>query len=342
MSKFELLKQTFVGNLGESIPVSIWKHHPEKDRTPEGLAAEEIAFHKRFDHDLMKVSFHGRYPVVDWGCEVVYDGAISGSTTCDKCVIQEASDWEVLEPLDVNSGEFGLQIRAIELIQKYAHDKVPTMATVFDPSMVADKLSEKPLTDYMDESPEVLESVLDMITSVMVDFARATLEAGADGIFIATQHSTHASVTDDQYKRFVYPFDSKLISKLRAKTKFMVMHLHAKEEDEKIRFDKIADTPGLDALNWEDQSANLTLSEGKKRSRKTVMGGIDHNGIFRTGTPDEAEEQVLQAVREAGLKQLVIAPGCVITVDTPMENIQAVVDSIRSITPWAKEWEAYS
>ena len=342
MSKFELLKQTFLGNLGESIPVSIWKHHPEKDRTPEGLAAEEIAFHKRFDHDLMKVSFHGRYPVVDWGCEVVYDGAISGSTTCDKCVIQEASDWEVLEPLDVNSGEFGLQVRAIELIQKYAHDKVPTMATVFDPSMVADKLSEKPVTDYMDESPEVLESVLDMITSVMVDFARATLEAGADGIFIATQHSTHTSVTDDQYKRFVYPFDSKLISKLRAKTKFMVMHLHAKEEDEKIRFDKIANTPGLDALNWEDQSADLTLSEGKKRSRKTVMGGIDHNGIFRTGTPDEAEEQVLQAVREAGLKQLVIAPGCVITVDTPMENIQAVVDSIKSITPWAREWEAYS
>ncbi len=342
MSKFELLKQTFLGNLGESIPVSIWKHHPEKDRTPEGLAAEEIAFHKRFDHDLMKVSFHGRYPVVDWGCEVVYDGAISGSTTCDKCVIQEASDWEVLEPLDVNSGEFGLQVRAIELIQKYAHDKVPTMATVFDPSMVADKLSEKPVTDYMDESPEVLESVLDMITSVMVDFARATLEAGADGIFIATQHSTHASVTDDQYKRFVYPFDSKLISKLRAKTKFMVMHLHAKEEDEKIRFDKIANTPGLDALNWEDQSADLTLSEGKKLSRKTVMGGIDHNGIFRTGTPDEAEEQVLQAVREAGLKQLVIAPGCVITVDTPMENIQAVVDSIKSITPWAREWEAYS
>ncbi|MHA2601406.1 MAG: uroporphyrinogen decarboxylase family protein [Candidatus Thorarchaeota archaeon SMTZ1-83] len=342
MSKFELLKQTFLGNLGESIPVSIWKHHPEKDRTPEGLAAEEIAFHKRFDHDLMKVSFHGRYPVVDWGCEVVYDGAISGSTTCDKCVIQEASDWEVLEPLDVNSGEFGLQVRAIELIQKYAHDKVPTMATVFDPSMVADKLSEKPVTDYMDESPEVLESVLDMITSVMVDFARATLEAGADGIFIATQHSTHTSVTDDQYKRFVYPFDSKLISKLRAKTKFMVMHLHAKEEDEKIRFDKIANTPGLDALNWEDQSADLTLSEGKKLSRKTVMGGIDHNGIFRTGTPDEAEEQVLQAVREAGLKQLVIAPGCVITVDTPMENIQAVVDSIKSITPWAREWEAYS
>jgi uroporphyrinogen decarboxylase len=342
MSKFNLLKQTFLGNLGESIPISIWKHHPEKDRTPEGLAAEEIAFHRQFDHDLLKVSFHGRYPVVDWGCEVVYDGAISGSTTCERCVVQEASDWEVLEPLDVNSGELGQQVRAIELIQKYAHDKVPTMATVFDPSMVADKLSEIPLTDYMDENPDVLETVLEMITNVMIDFARATLEAGADGIFIATQHSTHSSVTDDQYKKFVFPFDSKLISKLQGKAKFLVMHLHAREENEKIRFEKISNMPGLDALNWEDQSADLTLSDGKKLSRKTVMGGIDHNGVFRTGTSDEAEEQVLEAVREAGLRRLVVAPGCVITVDTPMENIETVVKSIRSITPWAKEWEDFA
>lgn len=280
--------------------------------------------------------------MVDWGCEVIYDGAISGSTTCDRCVVQNASDWEVLEPLDVNSGEFGQQVRAIELIKDYAHDKVPTMATVFDPPMVADKLSEKPLTEFMDKSPDVLETVLEMITNVMIDFARATLEAGADGIFIATQHSTHASVTDDQYRQFVYPFDSRLISRLRGKAKFMVMHLHAREEHEKIRFDKIANTPGLDALNWEDQSADLTLSAGKKRCRKTVMGGIDHNGIFRTGTPEEAEEQVLKAARNAGLKRLVIAPGCVITIDTPMENIESAVNSIRSITPWGKEWEEFA
>ncbi|MFX1441142.1 MAG: uroporphyrinogen decarboxylase family protein, partial [Promethearchaeota archaeon] len=200
----------------------------------------------------------------------------------------------------------------------------------------------RPLTDYMDESPEVLETVLEMITNVMIDFARATLEAGADGLFIATQHSTHTSVTDAQYKKFVYPFDSRLIAKLRGKAKFMVMHLHAREENEQIRFEKIANTPGIDALNWEDQSADLTLSDGKKQSRKAVMGGIDHNGIFRTGDSEEAEGQVLQAIHEAGLKRLIVAPGCVVTVDTPMENIQAVVDTVHSITPWAKEWEAFA
>lgn len=342
MSKFQLLKQTLLGNLEERIPISIWKHHPELDRTPEGLAEEEITFHREFNHDLMKISFHGRYPVVDWGCVAIYDGAISGSTTCQSCIVQESSDWETLEPLDVNDGEFGKQIRAIELIRKYSQDKVPTMATIFDAPMVADKLSEKSLTHYMENNPVVMESVLEMINSVMIDFGKAALEAGADGLFIASQHSTHSVVSDEQYKKYVYPYDFKMIESLRGKASFIILHLHAREEKEDIRFEKIANTPGVDGINWEDQSASLNLKQGKKLTRKAVFGGIDHNGVFRSGSTDEAKNQVLDTLRESGLRRTVVAPGCVITVDTPQENIQSVVDAVRSIEPWAKEWEAYS
>jgi len=342
MSKFELLKQTFLGTLDERVPISLWKHHPEKDRHPESLAAEEIKFHQEYDHDLLKISFHGRYPVVDWGCEAIYDGALSGSTTCRNCAITQRSDWETLEPLDVNDGEFGRQVHAVELIHKYAQDKVPTMATVFGPPMVADKLCGNDFVDYLRDSPDVMEQALEIITNVMIEFGRATIEAGADGVFLASQHSTRASISDEHYERFIYPFEKKLISTLKSKAKFIIMHLHAREENEEIRFSKIANTPGLTGINWEDQSANLSLADGKKRARKVVLGGIDHNGVFRTGSVDEAREQVLTAVREAGLKRLIVAPGCVITVDTPPENIKAVADSIREIKPWSEEWEGHA
>ncbi|MFX1482574.1 MAG: uroporphyrinogen decarboxylase family protein [Promethearchaeota archaeon] len=330
MSKFELLKDTLLGNLGEQLPLSLWKHHPEVDRTPEGLAEAEIAFHKLIDHDLLKISFFGHYPCIDFGCTAVYDGAVTGSTTLTSAAINEMSDWETLEPLDVNAGEFGNQIRAVGLIHRYAQDKVPTMATVFDPAMVADKISDKNLTKYADEHPDVLKSALDLITDTMIDFARATLDAGADGIFLASQHSTESSVTDEQYNEFVYPYDLKLISRLRNKTNFIIMHLHAREDNEEIRFDKIAKTPGIDGINWEDQTSALSLSQGKKRFRGAVFGGIDHNGIFRTGTPEEVQEQVLKAVEKAGPKRLVVAPGCVVTTDTPQENLLAVRDAVRA------------
>ena len=342
MSKFELINETLLGNLDERLPISVWMHHPEKDRTAEGLATAEIDFHKKFDHDLLKISFHGRYPVVDWGCSVYYDGSNSGSTTCEKCAIETASDWETIEPLDVNTGEFGEQIRAVELIKEYSQDKVPIMATIFDAPMVADKLCDSGFIDYIESEPDIMRGVLDLITDVMIDFGRAAIEAGSDGLFLASQHSTFSAVTDEQYKEFVYPYDLKLISKLRSKANFIIMHLHAREENEHIRFDKIAKVPGLHAINWEDQSSSLSLSQGKKQSRKTVLGGIDHNDIFRTGSPDEAEDQVLNAIREAGLKKLIVAPGCVITQDTPTENIEKVVETVKGIRPWHKEWEDYS
>jgi uroporphyrinogen decarboxylase len=333
MSKYELLKDTFLGNLGERIPISLWKHHPVVDRTPEGLATAEIEFHKKMDQDLLKISFFGHYPCIDFGCTAEYDGAITGSTVTTSYPIKDSTDWETLEPVDVNAGEFGNQVRAVELIQRYAHGNVPTMATIFDPPMVADRLCGRELSKYADETPVILKSALDLICDVMIDFARATLEAGADGLFLASQHSTKSSISDEHYNNFVYPYHLRMISKLRSKTKFIIMHLHAREENEEIRFDTIARTPGLDGINWEDQSSSLSLKDGKKRSRKTVLGAIDYNGIFRTGSPEEAKEQVLRAVNEAGFEHLIVAPGCVITVDTPQENIVAVRDAIRSINP---------
>jgi len=337
MSKYDLLEETFLGNLGEQIPISLWKHHPETDRTPEGLAQAEIEFHKLLDHDLLKISFFGHFPCIDFGCTAVYDGATTGSTTLTSAAINDVSDWETLEPVDVNSGELGNQIRAVGLIQKYAHGVVPTMSTVFDPAMVADKISDKNFTKYADTHPEILKGALDIITEVMIDFARATIDAGADGIFLASQQSTFSSVTDFQYKEFVYPYNQKFISRLRGKAKFIVLHLHAREDNEKIRFDKIAKTPGVDGVNWEDQSSALSLKEGKKRFKGAVLGGIDHNGVFRTKSPDDAKKQVLSAIEKAGSDRLIIAPGCVITVDTPQENILAVRDAVRSIDPYEFE-----
>ncbi len=329
MSKFELIKQAFLGNVDERVPFSLWKHHPYDDRTPEGLAAAEIDFHKKWDHDIMKVSFHGRYPVVDWGCVAVYDGALSGSTTCVSCAIEDIHDWETLEEVDVNDGEFGKQIHAIELIHRYSHGVVPVLATIFDAPMVASKLCAGELLTYLDTNAEVMHSALEMITRVMIEFGKATLDAGADGVFIASQHSTESAVTDKQYTEFILPFDQQLISRLRGRSQFIVMHLHAKEKGERLRFKEISRTPGLDAINWEDQTAWPSLAEGKHLSRKTVFGGIDHNGVLRSGSPDDVFSQVQDAIASAGAPQLVVAPGCVITVDTPDENIQAAVNAVR-------------
>ncbi len=341
MTRFELVREALLGELPEHIPLSLWQHHPERDRTAEGLATAEIDLHRRFQHDLLKISFHGRYPVVDWGCEAVYEGAVSGSTVCKSCRVRDVSDWETIEPVDVNAGEFGEQVRAVEMIHRYAQDTVPTMATIFDPTMVADKLCQGPLVDYLKSHPDLMERALEVITTVMTEFALATLDAGADGLFIASQHSTDRSISSELYERFVLPSQLKLISRVRHRSDFIVVHLHAHEPGERVRLDKISRVPGVSAINWEDQRATPSLREAKQQMHLAVLGGIDHTGILRNGSKEEIEEQLLSVLRETGLRRLIVAPGCVIFQDTPEDNIRTVVDTVRSIDPWSEDWEAY-
>ncbi|MHA1962197.1 MAG: hypothetical protein ACW99U_18485 [Candidatus Thorarchaeota archaeon] len=47
--------------------------------------------------------------------------------------------------------------------------------------------------------------------------------------------------------------------------------------------------------------------------------------------------QIQKTAQDASLQGLVFAPGCVITVDTPQENIAAVANAVRSLDPFEFE-----
>src|SRR5439155_22779049 len=51
-------------------PVAFWRHVPEVDHTARGLADAMLAFHRRWDLDLIKVMSSGVYCLEDWGLEV--------------------------------------------------------------------------------------------------------------------------------------------------------------------------------------------------------------------------------------------------------------------------------
>src|SRR5204862_7149936 len=69
-------------------PVAFWRHVPDVDHTARGLADAMLAFHRRWDLDLIKVMSSGVYCVEDWGCDVAYQGAVNGATVCTRHAVQ--------------------------------------------------------------------------------------------------------------------------------------------------------------------------------------------------------------------------------------------------------------
>ena len=103
-------------------PVAFWRHVPEVDHTAAGLAEAMLAFHRRWDLDLIKVMSSGVYCVEDWGCRVAYTGSPNGAKQCTEHAVRATADWARIAPLDPGAGALGRELEAVRLIAGGRHD----------------------------------------------------------------------------------------------------------------------------------------------------------------------------------------------------------------------------
>jgi uroporphyrinogen decarboxylase len=62
----------------------------------------------------------------------------------------------------------------------------------------------------------------------------------------------------------------------------------------------------------------------------TVMGNIDPVDVMLHGTPSEVEEMCVELIQKCGPGgRFVLGPGCTLGLDTPVENIQAMINSVH-------------
>ncbi|MFX1255207.1 MAG: uroporphyrinogen decarboxylase family protein [Promethearchaeota archaeon] len=321
--KFELIYNAFKNKASDMKPVSLWKHFPQEDRTPDGLAKATIQFHDKFPGDLIKISPHGRYCVVDWGCEVDMEfDPISGSTSCKTCCITTTEDWETIEEVDPQEGEFGKQLQALKAINQVYEGKVPMMMTVFSPFMTASKMDPNILQSIVD-APETVLGGLKEISKTMTEFAKNSIEAGANGLFIATQHSRKDVLSLEQLEQFEIGPIGRLMS-LVTKKEFTVLHIHGLN----IYFKELGAKLRPDAINWHDQQTPPTLQNAPKEFSGGLLGGIDAEETLRTATAGDVRKHILEVLENTS-NQHILAPGCVIPIDVPEENIEAVLTTVR-------------
>ncbi len=318
MDKLDLILKTFSGSNNEKILYSFWKHFPEIDRNPEELAYAHVEYYEKFKFDLMKISPHGRYAVIDFGCELDdYYDPISGSSTCKNTIVKNISDWEKLEPIDVNTGEFGKQIKTVEIIQKKVENTLPKMMTIFSPLMVASKLDGN-LEKNCFLHPNIILDAIRLLEKVMTEFALSSIDAGCEGLFIASQHLRKEKNLLEwaQIERFELNIIKSMINKLKKKTDFTVFHLHGQD----VFFESVAKNLPVDAINWHDKTTWPSIVEASDISSKGLLAGLDEKGVLMKGEKDsiiQSTNHSLEDINKTG-NRTILSPGCVIP--TPVED----------------------
>jgi uroporphyrinogen decarboxylase len=318
LSHTERMRVVMAGKKPDRVPVALWRHFPVDDQDPITLANSIVAFQREFEFDLVKVTPASSFCLRDWGAEDIWEGNPEGTRRYSKRVIKKPGDWERLAVNDPRRGFLGAQIKCLAEIRRQLGADVPILQTIFNPLAQARNLvGAKELVEHMRRWPDALEAGLERIQRTTAKFVEASMAAGADGIFLATQHASYNILSEDEYLRWGKPRDVALLEAARGAW-INMLHLHG----EAVMFETMADLP-VQIINWHDRESGPSLAEGFKRSGKTVCGGWRQWETMGYGDPKKVAAEARDAITQMSGRNLLLGTGCVTPIIAPRANLLA-------------------
>lgn len=287
------------------------------------MADATLAFARRWQIDLVKQTPHGLYAVEDWG---VPPQAPESVGTPPEIVVpvtlERPSGWPQLPPLTPTGGALGRELEALKRVRDELDPTVPVVMTIFSPLTLAWKLVGPRLLDDLRTHSDDLRVGLKVIARTVADFGRAVLDAGADGIFFATQLATRQHLEPSDYTTFGEHFDELVLSQLRPRTDLVILHLHGTDV-----FFNLANSYPVDAVSWHDQETEPILATAMGLTGRGLVAGLDRRAFLEG--PQAIRRQTRAALDMTDGRRLILAPSCVIPVEAPAETLQAVVDEVH-------------
>jgi len=285
------------GKTPDRPPFTFWHHF--KDETQPGLkhAASTLDFARRFHLDLVKVMSDYPYP----------KGA--------------GAQWYELK---VEKSPFPEQLKALELVRDGLAGQKHFLETLFNPWNQATKISSREaVLKLMREKPQALLDALDAIARSEANHAKAALEAGASGIFLAIDNAQEGILTPAEYRKFSEPFD-RIVLAAAKDAPINTLHLHGKPY-----LDLFWKGWPAQVINYSAVETGVSLADARKKTSAVLMGGLDHRSVVKDS--DAAVTKMLQDAAAAAPKWI-CAPGCSVPDESPATDLSRLSKRLSAVS----------
>jgi uroporphyrinogen decarboxylase len=329
MNKTDRVRAVLAGRRPDRPPVSFWYHFGAERVSGQPAVDAHLSHLETFDLDFLKVMNDTGYPR-------------------DAEVVENVRDLATLRVYSPEVRQFADQLAVIGGLANRLKGQVLMTTTVFNPWAVLRGMLEPPKTrhgppvmspmqDSRDEKlSELLRAdrkavaqALQTIGQSLAGFARACIEAGADGVFLSVRDDWVDTERNGPgtYDDLVAPTD-RMILEAASAGGFNMLHACGKP----LNFDRFANYPNVHVINWADRAAGPSIAEAKDRVKSAIAAGVDNLGTLATGTPDDVRREVRDALRQAGDRPILVTPGCTYDPDAvPAGNLRAMVEAARAL-----------
>lgn len=325
MRPIERVESVLAGQQPDRPPISFWYHFPPDQAGGPAAVKAHVDHLEAFDLDFLKVMNDNGYP---------HDGRV-------ECV----EDLESIGVLRGDEAEFARQLDLIADLKRALGGRVLMATTLFNawatlrhrvrpptkvhrpPTMSgsADAPSNK-IKEFFIKDAEAVKSALRRIGTSLARFAGRCLDAGADGVFLSVRDDWLESPGGPTrlYDELVRPADMEILD-AASDGRFNLLHVCGASVD----FRSFAAYP-VHAVNWADRAVGPSISEVRDWIRPAICGGVDNLATLAEGTVQDCENEVRDALDQAGGRPILIGPGCTYDPESvPRVNLEAVCRAAR-------------
>ena len=226
---------------------------------------------------------------------------------------------EVAVPDPHKDGMLPIVLEAIKDLKERAAD-LPIICGIMAPHMLAfELLGEQEVLSMLANDPSLFKAALHKTKRFAVDYAEAAFGAGADVIALVDPLASGDFLSQQQYQEFALPFHRKICDETEKLGIPVIIHICGNT----TKILPLIGETGADGISI-DSSVDVLYAHGLLSRRSAVIGNISTTDMLLHGTEDKVRTCTAECIAE-GVDA--VAPGCGLVLQTPMNNIRAMVDT---------------
>ena len=176
------------------------------------------------------------------------------------------------------------------------------------------------------ERPDFVSEVMDLQAEAMIQIAEKLLKTDIDAFYIGDPSASASLISPQHFEDFCLPAYQKFCSHFADTDILIYIHICG---NSKPILDMMAAT-GADVIEPLDPLGGVTVADAKTRVGRQValMGGVS-TLTLNNGTAEEVRAEAIAKCRQGGATGYILAAGDMVPPETPLANLEAMVDVAR-------------
>jgi MtaA/CmuA family methyltransferase len=293
------------------------------------LAECVIRYYETFRPDAVWLSADTWVTAQAMGAAVGFVGDDQPMSGTGEPLVRSAADIDKLPAPDpASQGRWPLMLDALGRVVRAIGNEVFVVAC-FDqyPFSLACALMGLDQTMLkLADDPGLVRSLMERCAEFSVAYAHALAAVGAD--MLSGGDSPAGLIGPRLYREIALPYERQVIARIKASTDRPVS-LHICGDASPVLGDMAGS--GADVLEL-DYQVDLAEAARIVGPDVAIWGNLDPVRVLARGTPEQvrqATRDVLRTMRAEQQRRFVVSSGCTLAVETPAENLRAMLETVN-------------